>query len=106
ADVARHAGEAGYVVVAHPHGVARLEALTIGDVAAARRARGGQRESTVRAPLELVGGDDALLDAQRRQAGQRALVVARAQVVARLHALDRVAVLVHVEDAQPHRQRI
>ena len=41
---------------------------------------------------------------QRREARERALVVARREVVARLHALDRVAVLVHVEDAEPHRE--
>src|SRR5206468_11962948 len=82
------------------------EALARRRITAARRARQRKRKRAVGAPLELVARDQALLDAERRQAGQRALVVARGEVVARLHALDRMAVLVHVEDAEPDGERI
>jgi hypothetical protein len=48
--------------------------------------------------------NDAFLDAERGEARQRAFVVAGRKIVPRLHALDRVAVLVHVEDAEPDRE--
>src|SRR6266496_2117339 len=96
----------GHVVEPHPNTISGLEALAIGRVRAPRRARGREREETARPPLELLATHDALLDAEGRQAGERAFIVARREVVPRLHALDGVAVLIHVEDAEPHCERI
>ena len=106
ADVGRHAHVAGHVVVADPHPVADRQPRPVRDVRPARRRRQRQGKSAAGAPLELLAADDALLDAERRQAGEGALVVARRQVVARLHPLDRVPVLVHVEDAEPDREPV
>jgi hypothetical protein len=63
-------------------------------------------KAALRAGLELVSRHDALLDQQGREARQRAFVIAGAEVMARLHPLDRMAVFVHVEDAEAHRERI
>ena len=52
-------------------------------------ALGAARVWTLSPPLE-VSGHDAVLDAQGRQARERSFVVAGREVVARLHALDRV----------------
>src|SRR5207244_786375 len=60
------------------------------------------REVAAGALLQLLARDEPLLDAKRRQARQRALVVPGAQVMARLHALDGVPIFVHVEDAAAH----
>ena len=67
------------------------------------------RDEGKRAPgplLQLLPRHHALLDAQRGEAGERALIVAGGQIVARSHALDGVAVLVHVEDAAPDRHAV
>ena len=83
-----------------------LKRSRVGHVAAAGRARQRERKGALGAALELFLRQDALLDAERREAGQRALVVAGREIVPRLHALDGVAILVHVEDAELHRQRV
>jgi hypothetical protein len=106
ADVARHADVAGDEVGAHADPVAGQEALARADVGPPRRAGQGEGERAAGALLELLAREQALLDAQRRQARERAFVVARRQVVARLHALDRMAIFVHVEDAELHCQRV
>ena len=93
---------AGHPVCLDLHHVAGLEALPLGRVAAARGAGQRQRESALGTPLQVLQGEHALFHTQRGQARQCAFVVARAQVVARLHALDGVPILVHVENAAPH----
>ena len=105
ADVARHAAMAGNVVDPDPHPVAGLEALALRHVRAARRARRRERKRSLGPALQLLLRDDSLLDAERREAGQGSLVVAGGEIVARLHALDGVAILVHVEDAELDRER-
>ena len=97
---------AGHEVGAHPDPVAGRKRSRRLDVGPPGRARRSQRKRAAGALLELLAREQALLDAERREAGERALVVAGREVVARLHALDRVPVLVHVEDAEPHRQRV
>src|SRR5215831_14995571 len=94
-----HSHMTGNVVVAHAHAVAGPEMLAFDRVRSSRRARCGQRKSSSRTLLELGVRQDTLLDEQGREAGQRPLVVARGEIVARLHPLDGVPVLVHVEDA-------
>src|SRR5580765_3994285 len=106
ADIGRHPYVARHVVEPHPDTVPGLEALARRRVAAPGRAFRRERKQASSPALQLFARHDALLDAQRRQAGERALVIAGRQVVARLHALDRVTVLVHVENAEPHRQGV
>jgi NADPH:quinone reductase-like Zn-dependent oxidoreductase len=106
ADVARHADVARDRVVSHAHAIAGREALPTGRVAAARGARPCERDEAAGAPLQLLARDDAFLHQQRGEARERALVVARGHVMARLHALDGVAVLVHVEEPAPHREGV
>src|SRR5262249_12947702 len=83
--------------------IARLEALARRSVRASGSARRRERKRAAREPLELLAGDEAFLDAQRCEARERALVVARGQVVPRVHAFDRVAILVHVDEAETRR---
>ncbi len=63
----------------------------------------GERERAARARLELVTCEHAGLDHARRHAGDPVLVVRRAEVVRRVHPLDRVAELTPVADAGQER---
>ena len=63
-----------------------------------RRRRVAPRGQVGHATLQLLARDHAFLDQQPHVAIEPALVVARGQVVARRHPLDRVTALVDVED--------
>src|SRR6476620_4156194 len=106
ADVARHPNVTRYVVVPDANAIAGLKALARGCIGAARRTRRRQRKESVRSALQFLAGQNAFLDQESRQAGERTFVIAGCEVMARLHALDRVAVLVHVENAEPNCKRI
>jgi hypothetical protein len=56
--------------------------------------------------IQLLAAQDALFDKERSEARERAFVVARREVLPRLHSLDRVPVFVHVEDAKPHGESV
>ena len=94
----------GHVVGAHGYRVAHVEGLALWQIAAAGLAGLGQREAALRQCLQLVARGNALLNQQGGQAGQGALVITGAHVVARLHAFNGVTVFVHVEHALFHRQ--
>ena len=85
---------------------ARIERCWPGHVAAPGCGRQRKRKGGLRAALEFLARHQAFFDQQCRQAGEGALVIVRRPIVARLHALDGVAVFVHVEDAHPDRQRV
>src|SRR5437764_942344 len=95
-----------YEISLDAHTIAGLKPRAPGRVGASRRARSRQRNATLRALLQFLARDDALFDQQRREARQRPLVIARRHVMARLHALDGMAILVHVEQAAPHREGV
>src|SRR5215472_16975229 len=94
ADVARAPGVAGSMPLAHPDPVTDTEpALTwagtwIGD--RRREHRTAERERAARARLEVLAGEQPVLDGQGGGRGEPVLVVARHQVVPRRHPLDGV----------------
>src|SRR5262249_45627563 len=86
--------------------VTDLELLPRRHVAPAGSDRQGERKAPLGAAFELFLGNNSLLDAERGEAGQRALVVAGQEIVARLHSLHGMAIFVHVEDAELDRKRV
>ena len=105
-DVAGCTHMAAHMLNPHLHLVTHAKCVRIGGIAAPRAQRQGQRKAATGALLQIAQTEHALFHAQGGQAGQGALVIARAHVMARLHALNGVAVFVHVEDAGTHRHTV
>src|SRR5689334_17592967 len=93
-------------VVAHPNPIARFEAFAIRSIGSSWRTGRSERKSSARTLFELGLSHDAFLDQQRSKARQRSFVISRRQIMTRLHSFDCVTILVHVENAPPHRENI
>ena len=106
ADVAWHAHVPRHVVHAHRHAVARQETLSALDVGSPGRDRAGERKASVGMPFQIFYGEDSLLDTKGGKTGQRSFVIACRKIKARLHALDRVTIFVHIENAELDGKRV
>ena len=92
--ILRAPGVAGRMPLAHPDPVAgrepRLRQIATGVGHQRGEYRPAQRKPPARARLQLGMSHQPVLHRQRGRRGEPVLVVARCQVVARLHPLDRV----------------
>src|SRR5690349_4585648 len=94
------------MVVLNPNAIAPFEGVACRRVRASGHARERKRKQSAGPTLEFVAADDALLHAKRRQPRQRSLVVAGPEIMPRFHALDRMTVFVHVDEAESNRQDV
>jgi hypothetical protein len=83
--------------LAHPHAIAYVKARPVhvraGVNDGRREHRPAQREPAARTYLKFGVGHQPMLYSQGGRRGEPVLVIARRQVMARLHALDRMAEL-------------
>src|SRR3954468_22099189 len=96
-NVGRHANMARYVFILHTHGLANFETPRLNRLAA-RPDRSGELKAAASQSLKFLASSESLLHQKCSKGGQVPLKICRRHVMARLHALDGMALLVHVVD--------
>jgi len=95
-----------HIVITDLHQITRPVGLALGRIPATSPRGQCERKDAIGQRVQFLLGRESLLHQKRCKPGQRALVVAGAQVVAWFHAFDRMPVGIHVDDAVARTERV